>query len=162
MLFTGHYEHVIDEKNRLAIPATIRNQMEPERDGKRLYLLPSGQPGVLRLYPETYFRRLSDRLEQALVHDEDLLALEQAMFPLAELLEMDSAGRVGIPPEHLRLAKMEREVTVAGVRDHLEIVNRALFRFRMEEHLQNYAEIHRKAREAMFRNQNRTGHSTGD
>lgn len=155
MPFTGYYEHTVDDKNRLSIPASLRNQMDPERDGKRWYVVPGRQSGSLWMYPEKEFNRLSDSFGSELNPDDDQLTWEQTIFPLAELLDTDSAGRVVLPARHLQLAGMTREVTVAGVRDHVEIVNRADFDRRKEEAWRNYTEIQRKAREAMLRNKRR-------
>lgn len=162
MPFTGHHEHVIDEKNRLAIPASIRSELDPVRDGKRFYVVPSGQPGPLLLYTESYFQRLSDRFENDLVRDENQLLLEQTLFPLAQVLDMDSAGRVSLPAEHLRIAGLGRDVTVAGCRDHIEIVDRAEFNRRKEETLRNFPEIQRKVREAQLRMKKHTGPGAGE
>ena len=47
MLFTGHSEHTIDAKLRLAIPAKYRNNLTPERDGLAWFCVP-WPGGVLR------------------------------------------------------------------------------------------------------------------
>ena len=53
MVITDRFDHVIDDKNRLAIPSPIRNAMDPEVDGKAFYLVPEGR--YLQLIPEKLF-----------------------------------------------------------------------------------------------------------
>lgn len=162
MPFTGYYEHLIDEKNRLSIPAALRSQLDPERHGKRLYLVPGAEAGSLWLYPEKDFDRLSSQMETELIPDGDQLAFDRALFPLAEVLDIDTAGRVVLPARHLQMAGIGREITIAGVRDHMEIVNRADFDRHKEEVWRNYVEIQRKARETLLNKRRQTGVGTPD
>ena len=47
--------------------------------------------------------------------------------------ELDKQGRVGIPAALMEHAKLERDVVVAGVNDHLEIWDRAAWRRELAE-----------------------------
>ena len=58
MVITDRYDHVIDDKNRLAIPSQVRNVMNPETDGTAFYLVPEGR--YLQLIPGKLFERLSN------------------------------------------------------------------------------------------------------
>ena len=51
MLFLGEYEHVIDAKQRLAIPAEVRDVFNPEQHGSAFIAVPGGD-GSLWLWPE--------------------------------------------------------------------------------------------------------------
>ena len=59
MVFIGHYEHAIDEKNRLAIPAKYRSQWDPERDGRGFVIVPGRPQGSLWLYTERSFEQMA-------------------------------------------------------------------------------------------------------
>lgn len=124
MLCTGQSEHTIDSKQRLAIPAKYRNQWDAARDGGAWFCIP-WPTGHLRLYTETTFTNLARQGEMSLTPDEDLAELQSTLFGLAERLEMDSAGRVNIPQQHLKLAGIGSEVTVVGAGDRLEVRNRS-------------------------------------
>ena len=123
MLFTGQSEHSIDAKQRLAIPAKYRNQWDAARDGGAWVCIP-WPTGHLRLYTESTFAALARQGEMSLTPDEDLAELQTTLFGLAERLEMDSAGRVIIPQQHLKLAGIGAEVSVVGAGDRLEVRNR--------------------------------------
>lgn len=146
MAFTGYYEHVIDEKNRLSIPAPLRAQIDPEGVQKKLYIVPGGRTGGLWIYREKDFNRLADSVPTHLIPNDDQLDFDRVFFTLAEMVEIDSAGRIVVPLRHIQNSGISREVTIAGVRDHIEIVSRAEFDRHKEEAWRNYQEIQRKAR----------------
>lgn len=125
MIFTGQTELTIDAKGRLAIPARYRSRWDPARDGTGWMCLPWPEDGgMLRLFPERRFEVLGDLGESTLTPVGDEGALESRLFSLAELLEMDSAGRVRIPTEHRDLVGLPSEVVVIGARNRLEVRSR--------------------------------------
>ncbi len=144
MLFTGVSEHTIDSKQRLAIPAKYRNQWSPERDGGAWFCVP-WPGGILRLYTEMEFKRLSDAMNASLHPAEDAAELETNFFGFAERLEMDSAGRISIPKEHLELAELSTEVVVIGARNRLEVRDRQTWNAGKAERFQNLKELARRA-----------------
>jgi MraZ protein len=62
-------------------------------------------------------------------------------FALASRVEPDGQGRLLLPQKILRRAGIQKEVTLIGVRDHLEVWNRADWEARIEELEQKAAEI---------------------
>jgi MraZ protein len=55
------------------------------------------------------------------------------MFSGAAEAEPDKQGRIPLPPPLVKHASLAREVVVAGVRDHVEIWDRAAWRQHLEE-----------------------------
>ena len=123
MLFTGHSEHTIDAKQRLAIPAKYRSQWDDLVDGKAWYCVP-WPGGVLRLYTEKTFERLAFSHEQTLTPSGDEADLEADLFAFAERLEMDKQGRVPLPKLHIELTGLKSEVVVIGARNRIEVRDR--------------------------------------
>lgn len=133
MLFTGHSEHTIDAKLRLAIPAKYRNQLVPERDGQAWFCVP-WPGGVLRLYTEKRFEELADQAPQSLMPGEEEADLESRFFGFAERLEMDGQGRIALPKQHLDLAGLSSaEVVIVGARNRLEVRDRAAWQAGQQE-----------------------------
>src|SRR5690606_341929 len=100
VLFTGHYEHSIDAKHRLAIPADIRARWNPVTDGAAFFAVP-WVGGVIRLYTETDFHQRAGAAPLTLTPDEDEAELQATLFGLSRRLELDAAGRVRIPEDLL-------------------------------------------------------------
>ena len=123
MLFTGHSEHTIDAKQRLAIPAKYRSQWEEKREGTAWFCGP-WPGGVLRLYPEKTFEALAQAREQTLTPGADEADLEADLFGFAERLEMDKTGRISLPKSHIELVGLQSEIVVIGARNRLEVRDR--------------------------------------
>jgi len=145
----GEHELNLDEKNRLLVPAEVRKSLDPERDGRAFFMV-VGQNQRLWFYAENYYSRIVAQSQQDLTLDEDHLAFDQIHFARANRVEWDSQGRLVIPAKALRRAgigETDREVTLIGVRDHLELWTRADWDAREAELSRRHAEI-LKARQA--------------
>ena len=128
----GEYELNVDEKNRLLIPSEVRGRIKPAEDGEGFFLV----IGIDRrpwLYPERYYEQLVTRQPGEITPANDLHAFDQMHFALASRLEPDKQGRVLLPDKILKRAGIQKEVTLIGVRDHLELWNRADWEARREE-----------------------------
>src|SRR5690606_28202452 len=120
MLFTGHSEHSIDAKLRLAIPKKYRAQWDPARDGTAWYCVPWPGEG-LRLYTEKTFEALAAPPQQSLTPDSDVGQLEAGLFGFAERLTEDAAGRIPLPKLHVELTELGSKVVIVGARNRLEV-----------------------------------------
>lgn len=146
MIFTGIYELAVDPKNRLSIPANIRAQMDPERDGTAFYLVPGSRRGTLALYADRYFERYAEAYHASLTANDEKEDFEQVFYAMATLLDIDRQGRVVLPQRALEFTGLGKKVTVAGQRDHLVIWNREQFGRFIEENWSRYPDLLRQAR----------------
>lgn len=135
MLFTGHYEHLIDAKNRLAIPADIRARWTPQECGGAWFALP-WPTGVIRLYTEVDFTARANQYQNSLTPAPDQAELQATLFGLSRRLEMDSAGRIRLPDELLALTGLPREVSLVGAGEWIEVRNRIDWRASIKERLE--------------------------
>jgi MraZ protein len=119
MLLTGTYNRVLDEKLRVAIPARFRDGL-PCPPGGGLYVTP-GTDGSLTLYTEAAFQALGDRLAHSSPTRQDVRAFSRLFYGQAQYVELDRQGRIRIPAELAVLAKLQKEIVLVGVQDHLEI-----------------------------------------
>jgi MraZ protein len=123
-LLVGNYDLTIDDKNRLLVPSEIRRAIDPDRDGDSFYLV-KGMNGKLWMYASRYYETLATRMQSEIAPEEDLLLFDQLNFAQACRVEWDKQGRILVPDKVLRKSELDREVTLIGMRDHLEIWNRA-------------------------------------
>ena len=127
-MLLGAYDHTIDDKNRLTLPAKFR---EAFQDG---VVVTRGLDGCLYAYRRPDW----DRLVESRLATMDPLRpegrrLQRFFFSGAAESELDKQGRVMIPAQLLEHAKLGREVVVAGVNDRLEIWDRAAWRKELAE-----------------------------
>jgi MraZ protein len=116
-LFIGEFRRRMDAKNRLRIPAALRQAVDRDGDGGRFFLV-LGPHRELCLYPERLFRRLVESLDRAPQdHDERF----DVLFGLARLARVDGRGRLVIPGTLLARAGLTRDVVLLGVCDHIEV-----------------------------------------
>ena len=144
MLFTGRYPRSLDDKQRLALPKRLRDALG-QAPHTPLYLTP-GTDGSLALYTEDAFSRLGQQLAQGSPAGQDTRAFSRLFYAQAEAVEVDSQGRIRIPQELAQLAQLGREVMLLGVRDHMELWDKA----RWHEYLQDQQPRYDQLAESAF------------
>jgi MraZ protein len=122
MLITGEYDHVVDDKGRVLVSNKLRNQIDVEEFGGNFYLV-VGANGVLCLYPEKCFERVAAAMAQKNAAPDETVAFERMNFALAGKVELDSQGRLLLNEKLRKRAGLKNNVTLIGVRDHIEIWN---------------------------------------
>ncbi len=127
-MLLGEYEHTIDDKNRLTLPAKFRRAFA---DG---VVVTRGMDGCLYAYTRADWERLVEtRLAQLDPLSKEARTMMRFFFSAASEAEPDKQGRVLVPPALAQHAGLGREVVVAGVHDHLEIWDRAAWREHLKE-----------------------------
>ena len=122
MLLTGTFSRAVDEKLRIAIPKPLREALGPLVK-KALYVTP-GTDGSLAIYTEDALAEMANRLAQASPNAQDVRAFSRLFYARAQAVELDSQGRVRIPPDLAALAGLGKEAVLIGVHDHLELWER--------------------------------------
>ena len=126
--FFGEHDLLIDDKNRLLIPAQIRKSIDPELHGKSLFvtLKRFEDRFIPWFYPEVYYMRLVNKHAPArLAPTQEQLQHTHRTLSMSAELEWDSQGRVVLPEKLLDDAELGKVVTLIGAKDHLELWDRA-------------------------------------
>lgn len=111
---TGQYQHSIDAKGRLFIPAKLREEL-----GETFYVT-MGMDSCLSVYSDTSWARFTEKFESL------PYTKTKAMRPLfanAAKCEPDSQGRILLPQKLRAYAHLEKDVVVIGVSNRAEIWN---------------------------------------
>ena len=115
-MLLGTYEHTIDDKNRLTLPAKFRESFAAG------VVVTRGFDRCLQAYRgEDWVRLVESRLAALDPLRPETRKLQRFLFSGASEADLDKQGRVMIPPQLLQHAQLGREVVIAGMRDHLEI-----------------------------------------
>lgn len=129
VVFTGRYEHTIDAKNRLAIPSDIRKRLrrgaEQADADVVLYVTLDESRKRLCIWPEDKFDQRAEELDRSERGPQEMLPYERVFFSMATATELDGQGRVRLPDDLMQMSGVSGEVTILGVKDHLEVWNRA-------------------------------------
>jgi MraZ protein len=126
-MLIGAYEHTIDDKNRLTLPAKFR---EAFRDG---VVLTRGMDGCVYAYPRGAWERMAESIASQNELIGEARQMKRYFFAAASFDEPDRQGRVSIPGPLSRHARLGREVVVAGVHDHAEIWDRTAWDEQIKE-----------------------------
>lgn len=126
-MLLGEHEHSLDDKNRLTLPAKLREHL-----GDRV-VVTSGFDGCLYAYAQADWDHSSARIRDLDALSRESRMMKRHFFARAVTADLDRQGRMVIPVSLLETAGITREVTVAGVYDHLEIWDRAKWREHLTE-----------------------------
>lgn len=119
MAFRGHYEHSLDAKNRLSVPARFRATFS-----SGLVLSKGSDACISVSTPEAHESMLERALEGKNPLGSEYRAVQRYFQGNSFDVELDASGRVTLPGRLLGHAGIEKETVVAGVGDHLEIWDR--------------------------------------
>ena len=109
---TGTYEHSIDAKGRLFIPAKLREEL-----GVTFYLA-MGVDECLAIYPQETWNRFTEKFASLPMSQS---AAMRPLFANASKCELDSQGRALIPQNLRDYAGLTKAVTVVGCNNHAEL-----------------------------------------
>ena len=122
-MLLGEYEHTIDDKNRLTLPARFRQSFA---DG---VVVTRGIEPCLAVYTRGGWEDfVSSRLAGLDRFSREARDMRRYLFSATVEAELDKQGRVMIPAALIKHGGLGRDVVVAGMRDHLEIWDSAQWR----------------------------------
>lgn len=119
-MFLGTYEHAIDPKGRLFIPAKLRDANGISR---KKFILTQGLENCLYLFEPTAFHEiLTSKLGNMPVKNkQDGRAFKRLLLAGAHDVELDDMGRVLIPKTLSDFAGLKKAVAILGVGERIEL-----------------------------------------
>lgn len=114
-MFMGEYQHTLDGKGRLILPAKIREGLGDT------FIATRGLDECLFVFTREEWGALETKLKQLSLVKPEARAFSRYLFSGAAELESDKQGRVLLPPNLRDYAKLEKEIVVIGVANRVEI-----------------------------------------
>lgn len=114
-MFLGDYQHTLDAKGRVSLPAKFRAEMT----GK--LVIAKGLDACLYVYPAEEYNAFVENLFPRDDFDPRVRKVRRFFTAGATEAEFDSAGRVGLPANLRKHAGLERDVAVIGNGNRIEI-----------------------------------------
>jgi MraZ protein len=127
-MFLGNFQHNLDDKGRLMIPARFREMLEGGA------YITQGFDKCLMVLTEDYFKQVYERIEAMNLADPTARLLRRLILSNAYPVEVDKVGRI-LVPQNLRafLGIENGELTVAGQGEYFEVWTPALWNEQMAE-----------------------------
>jgi len=114
-MLIGQYEHTIDSKKRLALPAKFRVEL-----GEKV-VITRGIDSCLVIYTENEWRQTSDKLSKLPVSQMEARSFARIMLAGAMEVSLDKLGRILIPDYLKKYAGLEKNVVICGLTNRLEV-----------------------------------------
>jgi MraZ protein len=114
-MFLGRFDHVLDEKGRLAIPARFRGDLQ---EGM---VITRGTDRCLYIFPMGAWQGIASRLDALPLGDANARNLRRAAFAAAEPAELDKQGRVVLSERLRGYANLRSSVAVVGMNSYIEV-----------------------------------------
>ena len=118
-MLLGEFNHSIDEKGRLIIPAKLRDDLGEN------FVFCNGLEGCLFVYSQEEWNKFVTELEALPRMSKDARIYKRYFFGSASEGTFDKQGRVLVPPPLRKTANLEKDVVLVGVQDHVEIWDKA-------------------------------------
>ncbi len=114
-LFMGEYQHSLDEKGRVIIPAKFRDGLGEQ------FVLTRGLEHSLFVYPLSEWKNIEEKMKALPTTQADARAFVRLFFSGAVECEPDKQGRISIPPHLREHARIKKDLYILGVATRIEI-----------------------------------------
>ena len=117
-MFMGEYNHTIDAKGRLIVPAKFREILGDN------FIVTKGLDGCLFVYPNDEWTRFEEKLKSLPLTNKNARQFTRFFLAGAAACEVDKQGRILLPQVLREFASLEKDVVLVGVASRIEIWSR--------------------------------------
>ena len=134
-VFLGEYQHSLDAKGRVILPAKFRAQLESG------CVLTRGRERCVVVFPRDEFMRLAEELKSVPKSSAQVRNAARVVFGSASEQVPDAQGRV-LVPDHLRsYATLDRDLVIRGSGNYFEIWDRETGASALESAQSQFSEL---------------------
>ena len=134
-MLIGEYQHNIDAKGRLIMPAKFRPDL-----GER-FIITRGLDGCLFGFPAKSWEMIQEKLQQLPLAKRDARKFTRFFYSAATEVEIDKQGRINLPKNLIDFAGINKECRVIGVSDRIEIWSSEQWEDFADEASESYEDI---------------------
>ena len=117
-MFMGEYNHTIDAKGRLIVPAKFREILGDN------FIVTKGLDGCLFVYPNDEWTRFEEKLKSLPLTNKNARQFTRFFLAGSAACEVDKQGRILLPQVLREFASLEKDVVLVGVASRIEIWSR--------------------------------------
>ena len=137
-MFYGEYEHTIDRKGRVIVPAKFRQALKEQRQS---LFLTRGLDGCLFLFTEAEWRATESKFKQVPFTKAEGRKFNRLFFSGATETAIDGLGRLLVPRTLKEFAQLKQDVLIVGVSTRIEIWAKERWQAFYESSRQSFEEI---------------------
>jgi MraZ protein len=140
-MFRGRSIHSIDAKGRVSIPPRFRDLLKTNGDPR---LVVTNLEHCLVAYPYKDWEELEGKMGQLSKVDPDIRSFKRFFISGACECNLDSQGRILIPPTLREYAHLDKEVMLAGQLEYFEIWDKTRFEEELTKSMKNLSVLEDK------------------
>ena len=114
-MFMSEYNHSIDAKGRVIVPAKFREELG------EAFVVTQGLDGCLFVFPNEEWKNFEEKLKTLPMANKDARKFVRFFLAGAALAEVDKQGRILLPAVLREFAGLEKDVVFVGVGSRVEI-----------------------------------------
>ncbi len=114
-MFMGEYNHTIDAKGRLIIPAKFREVLGDE------FVVTKGMDGCLFVFDNSEWQTFAEKLRSLPMIDKEVRQFTRFFLAGAASVEVDKQGRILLPSVLRDFAGITKDTVLIGVGSRIEI-----------------------------------------
>ncbi len=114
-MFIGEYQHSLDAKGRMAVPAKFRGQLGSGA------IITRGLDRCLFIFAASEWESLAKKVNELSIFKSDSRGIARFLMSGATEAEFDAQGRVLIPSSLREYAGLKKDAVVAGVFNRIEV-----------------------------------------
>jgi len=118
-MFRGSFEHSVDSKGRVSVPARFRDILAERYEGKLVLTMDFDK--CIMVYPLEEWERVEEKIKSLPQSQKEVKDYTRFVFSNAAECELDKQGRILIPPPLREGARISKSVIVVGILNKMEI-----------------------------------------
>ena len=134
-MFMGEFQHNIDVKGRMIVPAKFREGLGSQ------FIVTRGLDKCLFIYPMQEWQEVEEKLKKLPLTKKDARAFTRFFFSGAIECEVDKQGRINLPQTLRTYADLDKECIVIGVSNRVELWAKDVWDTYFAESEESFAEI---------------------
>ncbi len=129
--FKGQAEYSVDSKGRVAIPARMRNALNPEANNS--FTITRGFEQCILLFPLDEWAKREAEIARLNTYRSEARGFVRTIMRWADEVTLDGQGRIVVPKSLIAFAGLEDAVLIIGVLDRIEIWDPGVFAAQAEQ-----------------------------
>jgi len=117
--FKGQYEHSVDNKGRVALPAKLRKYLSP--DAQDNFTILRGIEPCLYLYPQDEWKFVEDKLSELNSFSRKGRTVKRNFLRFAEDVSLDKQNRISLSSDLMKYSKIDSTAIFIGSGERIEI-----------------------------------------
>ena len=114
-MFMGEYQHKMDSKGRVIIPASFRDELSEK------FVVTRGLDNCLFVYPMHEWSILEEKLTSLPITSKDSRTFVRFFFSGATKCSLDKQGRISLPANLRKYAELEKQIVIIGLANRIEL-----------------------------------------